>query len=157
MTKRVVYDTMLFLQWAALPADRTHASIRAVLDGRVRLCMSQALLDEVKDVLSRPAVMARSPNLTPHRLQLIVETTLDHAEWFADVPDAFTWPHHPDDDHSFNLAIAARADRLVTWENRIHDIALNFPLDWARLYALAPQLRIVTPKELAEELRAINP
>jgi predicted nucleic acid-binding protein len=70
-----------------------------------------------------------------------------------DVPNAFSWPHHPDDDHNFNLAIAARADRLVTREPRIRQIEGNFPQDWARFHALAPQVRIVEPHELAAELR----
>lgn len=156
MSSRAVYDTMVLLQWAALPEGRHHATIRALYDDTIRLCMSQALLDEVRDVLSRPRVVARAPNITPNRLKNILAATLERAEWVPDVPHSFTWPHHPDDDHIFNLAIAARAKYLVTWENRLRKLGTDTSDDARRLRALAPQLEIITPMELAERLKA-NP
>jgi putative PIN family toxin of toxin-antitoxin system len=112
VSRRAVYDTMIFLQWAALPEGRHHATIRALYDGTIRLCMSQALVDEVRDVLSRPSVVARAPNITPDRLKNILAAMLERAEWIPDVPNAFAWPHHPDDDHIFNLAIATEWDQI---------------------------------------------
>jgi putative PIN family toxin of toxin-antitoxin system len=150
---RVVYDTMVFFQWAALPEDRQHTTIRALYDGSVRLSMSRALFEEVRDVLSRPEVQARAPSLTPERLKQILSATLEHAEWLPDVPNAFTWTQHPDDDHIFNLAIAAHAQYLVTWESRIHKLASDTTPDAERLRILAPQLEIITPKQFAERLK----
>jgi putative PIN family toxin of toxin-antitoxin system len=143
---------MIFLQWAALPEGRHHATIRALYDGRIRLCVSRALLDEVRDVLTRPAVRALSPNLTPERLKQVLAVTLEKSEWVADVPAAFTWPQHPDDDHLFNLAISAKAELLVTWESRILKLGTDTAPDAQRLRTLAPQLQIVTPKLLADRL-----
>jgi predicted nucleic acid-binding protein len=142
---------MVFLSWAAGDA-RKLATIQALYDGRVRLVMSQAAIDEIRDVLNRVELRARL-GLTPERVDKVIGETLRLAEWVQDVPNAFSWPHHPDDDHNFNLAIAARADRLVTREPRIRQIEGNFPQDWARFHALAPQVRIVEPHELAAELR----
>jgi putative PIN family toxin of toxin-antitoxin system len=144
---------MVFLQWAALPEGRHHGTIRALFDGTVELFMSQALLDEVRDVLSRPDVMARSPNLTPERLKQVLAATLEMAHWVADVPAAFTWPQHPDDDHLFNLAIACKAELLVTWETRILKLSTDNTPDAERLRTLSPQLKIVTPKKLADWLK----
>src|SRR3954465_1061077 len=106
---------MVFLQSAVRP-DRTHATLRAARDGRVTLCISAALVAEVRDVLSRPTVTARFPALTPQRLTQFLDEINLIATTIAPVPPAFTWPHHPDDDHLFNLAIAAQAQHLVTWE-----------------------------------------
>jgi putative PIN family toxin of toxin-antitoxin system len=144
---------MIFLQWAALPQGRHHATIRAVYEGAVRLYLSQALLDEIRDVLSRPEVVARSPNITPDRLKQVLATTLEIAEWVADVPPAFTWPQHPDDDHLFNLAIACKAELLVTWETRILKLGADTTPEAQKLRALAPQLQIITPKHLADRLK----
>jgi putative PIN family toxin of toxin-antitoxin system len=152
MSRRVVYDTMIFFQWAALPEDRQHATIRALYNGSVRLCVSKALLDEVRDVLSRPEIRAKAPNLTPERLKHVLAATLDRAEWFADVPNVFTWTKHPDDDHIFNLAIAAKAQYLVTWEKRMLKLTSDSTEDADRLRALAPQLEIITPKLFATRL-----
>jgi putative PIN family toxin of toxin-antitoxin system len=153
VSTRTVYDTMVFLQWAALPEGRHHATIRALYDGTVRLCVSQALFDEVREVLSRPNVVARSPNINPDRLKEVLAITLEMAEWVADVPRAFTWPQHPDDDHLFNLAIAAKAEFLVTWESRILKFASETTEDARHLRILTPQLEIITPKQLAERLK----
>jgi predicted nucleic acid-binding protein len=104
--------------------------------------------------LSRPSVAARAPNITPDRLKNILAAMLERAEWIPDVPNAFTWPHHPDDDHIFNLAIATRAEYLVTWENRLRKLGTDTSDDARRLRTLAPQLEIITPLELAERLKA---
>src|SRR5205085_2572046 len=129
MSHRAVYDTMVFFQWAALGENRQHATIKALYDGSIRLCVSQALLEEVRDVLNRPELRARSTNLTPDRVNQVLTAIVERSEWIADVPNAFTWTRHPDDDHIFNLAIAAKADFLVTWENRMHTLATELTDD----------------------------
>jgi putative PIN family toxin of toxin-antitoxin system len=149
----VVYDTMVFFQWAALPEDRQHATVKALYDGSVRLCMSGALLEEVRQVLSRPEIRLRAPNLTPERLKQILAATLDLAEWLPEIPESFTLTQHPDDDHIFNLAIAAKARYLVTWESRILKLASDTTSDAKRLRTLAPQLEIISPKQFALKLR----
>jgi putative PIN family toxin of toxin-antitoxin system len=138
VSTRTVYDTMVFLQWAALPEGRNHATIRALYDGTVQLYVSQALFDEVHDVLSRPDVVARSPNITPDRLKQLLGAVLETANWVVDVPAAFTWAQHPDDDHLFNLAIACKAELLVTCETRILKLSTDNTPDAERLRTLAP-------------------
>ena len=154
MIGRAIYDVMVFIQWASLPVGRQHATIKALCDGTVRLVMSQDALDEIRMVLNRPELTDRLPNLTPERVNQVIRATVELAEWIPNVPEAFTWSHHPDDDHFFNLAIAARADWFVTFEERILNMRKNFPTDAAHLQALAPRLRIVDPKTLSLELRA---
>jgi putative PIN family toxin of toxin-antitoxin system len=152
---RVIYDTMIFFQWAALPEDRQHGTVKAIYDGSIRLCMSPALFEEVRDVLSRPEIRAKSPNLTDERLRQLLDAMIDASEWYADVPASFTWPHHPDDDHLFNLAIHARAKYIVTWEQRLLNL-LSEKSDAAKqLRMLAPELEIISPKQFVEQLKNI--
>ncbi len=151
MSARVVYDTMLFVQAAARP-DRIHTTFRAILDGRVILCLSPALVAEITDVLARPDVRARFPALTDQVVDAFLADTQLRATTFDPIPADFTWPQHPDDDHVFNLAIHAKATRLVTWEARMLKLATETTPAAELLRQLAPNLRIVTPKMLAEEL-----
>ncbi len=65
MSRRAVYDTMVFFQWAALAEHRQHATVKALYDGSVRLCMSRALLGEVQNVLSRPEIISRTVSGRP--------------------------------------------------------------------------------------------
>jgi len=68
---------MVFFQWAALPSDRQHATIKALYDGSIRLCLSPALLEEVQAILSRPELRAKAPNLTPERIKQLLAAALD--------------------------------------------------------------------------------
>ena len=55
MSRRAVCDVMIFFQWAALPANepsRIHGTLRALLNGDIRLCLDHILLDEIREVLS---------------------------------------------------------------------------------------------------------
>jgi len=75
-----------------------------------------------------------------------------HADWVANVPKGFTLTAHPDDDHILNLAIAAKVDLLVTWETRLLNLPTDQSADGKRFQELTPNLKIITPKELAQEL-----
>ncbi|MCC7350529.1 MAG: PIN domain-containing protein [Phycisphaerales bacterium] len=153
MIPRAVYDTMVFYQWAVLPKGRLHGTARAAINGSVRLCLSSTLAAEIKDLLNRPAIQARSRFLTPELVNRFLEQIVQHAEWIASVPNVFTWPEHPDDDHLFNLAIFAKARYLVTWEKRILGLSTSATKSADLLRKLAPRLTIITPTQFAAELR----
>ncbi|HWB58271.1 MAG TPA: PIN domain-containing protein [Chthoniobacteraceae bacterium] len=153
MSERAVYDTMIFFQWAALPENRQHQTIKALYEGSIRLCLSPAHLTEIKDVLTRPEIMQKAPNLTPQRVENVLFEALALADWFDDVPVRFSLPAHPDDDHIFNLAIAANVRYLVTWESRLLALATRESPEARQLRALAPRLEIIAPPQLAERLR----
>lgn len=149
---RVVYDTMIFFQWAAQPPGRLHATAKAVLNGSARLMLSAGLLAEIEDLLNRPAIRARSRQLSTDRVELFIERLKQLGELVTPIPNAFTWPEHPDDDHVFNLAIAAGAHYLVTWETRILNLATDSSPDADKLRRLAPQLKLLNPPEFVATL-----
>jgi predicted nucleic acid-binding protein len=144
---------MVFLQWAALPADRQHGTVRALYDGAIRLCLSSELVAEVRDLLGRPNIRAKSPNLTDARIAAVLAEAGRHADWFQHVPHVFTLKSHSDDDHLFNLAIEAKAEYLVTWENRILRLHAGKTDDAKRLRELNPALKILSPPTLVTALR----
>jgi putative PIN family toxin of toxin-antitoxin system len=143
---------MVFLQ-AALHPERRYATIEAVEDKRLVLCVSADSMAEVRDVLTRPSLAARFPALTADRVTQFLGKVRIIATEVEPAPNVFTWPQHPDDDHLFNLAIAARADYLVTWETRILKLGKDATPAAELLRQLAPALAIVTPAELAAELK----
>jgi putative PIN family toxin of toxin-antitoxin system len=146
---------MVFLQNAARPG-RTHATFHAVTDGKVTLCLSVELVSEVRSVLNRQNIRSHFPALTKPVVEIFIADLLTLGTLFDPIPQVFTWPAHPDDDHLFNLSIAAKADRLVTWEQRLLKLIENHPQDAERLQTLAPQLRIVTPINFSAELAAMR-
>ena len=150
---RVVYDTMVFLQ-AAVHPNRRYATIDAAEEGRVILCTSPDVIAEIRDVLTRPSLAAKFPALTPERVGQFLDSVSAMATPFSAVPAVFTWPQHPEDDHLFNLAIHTKAEYLVTWETRILKLAADKTPAADLLRRLAPNLSIVTPKQLAELLKS---
>ena len=148
----VVYDTMVFMQ-AAINPGRRYATFEAVEDGRLELCASPDLMAEVRDVLTRSSLAKRFTALTPERVAQFLGKANATATVFSAVPRAFSWPQHPDDDHLFNLAIHAKARYLVTWETRILKPATDTTPAAELLRQLAPDLAIITPKQLADLLR----
>jgi putative PIN family toxin of toxin-antitoxin system len=147
-----VYDTMVFLQ-AAINPNRKYTTFEAIESGRIKLCLSNDLIAEIRDVLTRPSLANTFPALTPDRVAQFLDKLGAIATTIADVPQVFTWPQHPDDDHLFNLAIHARANFLVTWETRILKLATEATEAATLLRRLAPGLSIVTPKHIADLLR----
>lgn len=148
---------MIFFQWAVLRENRQHRTVKLLYDGTARLCLSPLLMDEISDVLTRPELLQRFPELTTARTTAVLEQAEAMADWFDSVPNVFTWPQHPDDDHLFNLAIHAQAEYLVTWESRLLRLPASSSPAAKRLHELAPALSIVTPKELAARLKAQAP
>src|SRR2546428_3911029 len=104
--RRVIYDTMLFFQAAAQKPPRLHGTFQALDARKVQLCMSQELFDEIADVLSREEFLEKAPHFTPERAAIFFAKVKSVSAWIASVPDTFTLPDHPKDDHLFNLAIA---------------------------------------------------
>ena len=153
---RAVYDTMVFFQWATLPPqqpERQHATVTALTNQTVRLCLSPELVFEIRDVLFRPEIRAKYETLTPEHVAAILSQARLFADWFEKVPPHFTLSSHPKDDHILNLAIESKAEYLVTWEGRILKLLSDPTAEAEQFRKLAPQLKIVTPKDLAENLK----
>ena len=113
----VVYDCMIFLQAAARPGH-VHGTMRLVRDGRVTLCLSATILEEVRDVLTRPEVRAKFPALQPDHVGVFLNDLLSRARMVQEVPPGFSLPRDKKDEPYIDLAIAAEARYLVTWNDR---------------------------------------
>jgi predicted nucleic acid-binding protein len=60
---RVVFDCTIFLQVAARPTGPAAACLRLLDAGACTLFLSPAVVREVADVLSRPAIRRKNPRL----------------------------------------------------------------------------------------------
>ena len=70
------------------------------------------------------------------------------AQLVSTVPSLFSLPRDPDDEPYLNLAIAADADHLVTWDKDMLDLMQD-----QGFRAQYPQLTILNPVALLEILR----
>jgi uncharacterized protein len=138
---RVVIDTNVLTATLLKHTGHNRRVIRACLEGRLKPLIGEALFLEYDDVLNRDDLFRLSPLSRSERRELFA-AFLGVCEW---VQVYFSWrPNLPDeaDNHILELAVAGGATMIVT--NNIRDFRgaeLRFP-----------DLRIVTPRELAREI-----
>jgi len=116
--------------------------LRACLERRVQPIVGQALLSEYEDVLGRESLFKDCVLNARERTDLL-DALLSVSEW---VKIYFSWrPNLPDeaDNHLVELAVAGAAERIVTYNHR-HLSRAEFRF---------PQIRIVSPARLMEDLR----
>lgn len=104
-----VFDCGVFLQGLLSKASPAVACLEIVEQDRIRLVMSEAVLAEIKDVLSRPRIRERNPGLTDEKVENLIDLILERAEFVENVPLHFSYSRDPNDEPYLNLAIETEA------------------------------------------------
>lgn len=151
MKPRVVFDCVVCLQGAARETGPAGACFRLMRAGAVTACVSAAVLAEVKDVLNRPKVRRRFKSLTVERVDAFLRQLEGNAVVADSVPEVFTYPRDPDDERYVDLALAAGAKYLVTWDNDLLNLMADNP-DGADFRNRFPGLRVLTPVAFLREI-----
>ena len=141
---------MVFFQATARPTGpAARLFIDFVAGGRLALYVSDAIIEEVRDLLGRPRIRAKNPTITDASAEESVNRIRHVAARIDPVPALFTLARDPDDERYLNLAIAAAADYLVTRDNDMLDLMRD-----AAFRAQYPTLTILDPVAL---LQTLNP
>ena len=147
----VVFDTMILYQATANLAGPAAELLRQLEAGRFVLYVSDKILDEARDVLSRPKLRAKNPRVTDETVRETFDLLDRLARTVSNVPSLFSLPRDPDDEPYLNLAIAARrlSGDLGQGPARPH-AGCEFPCpisaaDHLESCGLAPNLDATTP------------
>jgi putative PIN family toxin of toxin-antitoxin system len=154
MTPRVVFDCMVFLQAGARDSGPAAACLRLVEQGQVELCLSREVLEEVRDVLSRPKLRQKFSALTDDRVAAFLEALTRKGHLFQDVPPAVPLERDPKDAKYLDLAVAAGAQFIVSRDKDILDLRADDNPAGRAFRERLPDVRILDPVEL---LRATSP
>src|SRR6476620_4024768 len=92
-----IFDSMLFLQAVGSGKGPAFAALQRFEAGEFRLFVSQESLDEVRDVLSRPALRRKMPLLTEERVAAFVGRLAALAVVVPNVRPWVSYPRDPDD------------------------------------------------------------
>ncbi|HKF54723.1 MAG TPA: putative toxin-antitoxin system toxin component, PIN family [Blastocatellia bacterium] len=117
-----VFDCNVSLQAAARQSSPSAACLRLAEGGFVHLYISEEILTEVADVLSRPKVRARFPELTDKIVEEFSGQLTSVAETISDVPRRFVYQRDVDDEPYINLAVEAGAHYLVSRDKDLLDL-----------------------------------
>jgi len=142
---RAVFDCMMFLQGAARRESPAGICLLLVELGAVELCISKEIVDEIRDVLTRPRIRQRFSSLTDQLVDRFLESIERKAVLVHDVPRIFEYHRDPKDEPYINLALAAGATYLVSRDKDLLDLANSSNAEGERLRQISAGLKILDP------------
>jgi uncharacterized protein len=154
----VVFDATALLQAAANKKGPAGACLAFVDEGRVKLLLSEATFEEIRDLLHRPAIRGAFITLTDERVSAFLDHLADKGHKIGDVPEVYRLDRDPKDAPYLNLAIATQARFIVTRDKDLLDLMMEeaFRGDHPSLTIIDPvgflrHVRVEVAKELGYE------
>ena len=145
---RAVFDCMILLQAVVRGNGPSAACLRFAQTGAIELCLSQSTILELEEVLSRPRIRTKFPQLTDDLVARFLGALRTYSVSILDVPRVFEYPRDAKDEPYINLALAANASYLVSWDQDL--LALNGSSTLGRV---GSTLNIMSPTAFLVELR----
>jgi putative PIN family toxin of toxin-antitoxin system len=115
---RATFDTNIFVRSLIQKENLANYLISLWLDGRFVLVLSQAIVDEVRGVLLRPALMRELQYTRTEAMRLI--NLLSQAR-IVEVTSSFELCRDPKDDMFVDCAVSERVQFLVSYDNDLID------------------------------------
>jgi putative PIN family toxin of toxin-antitoxin system len=144
VSTRVVFDCNTFLQALAAPEGPAGRCIQLAINGTVSLYISPPVLEELRDVTSRPKVIKKL-RLVSGRVDDFIETIEIAATLLEGFPELFSYQRDPDDAHYVNLALAAKAKLIVSRDKDLLDLMDSTKPEATEFQKRFPTLHIVDP------------
>lgn len=145
----IVCDCMVLLQ-AVANDDSPAAKIFDLMDGgEVRLYVSEQILREAREVMSRPRLRAKLAGLTDERIEAFFQRLERQAFWLREVTPKFDFRRDPKDAPYVNLAAA---DFLVSRDNDLLDLMSQYDDDSKEFRQRFRPLKVITPETLLAEV-----
>jgi len=151
-----VYDCMLFFRAAARPR-LARPLFDFVHGGQVTLCLGPDVLAEIRDVLTRPKLVAKYPALTKQAVDAFLAQHLRMATWINDVPEHYVLARDPDDSIYLNLAITAAAPYVVTTDLDLLDLMDPQSAAGIDFRNRFPTVQVVTPLQFEAVVQKATP
>jgi putative PIN family toxin of toxin-antitoxin system len=128
-----VFDCMVFVQAVASARGPACACYELVRGGKLTLFVSPEVIAEARDVLGRSKLRRKLSALTSEAVEEFLRDVESRSVMVADVPRTFRLERDPKDERYLDLAIAAGAQYLVSWDRDLLDLLAdeafrqNFP------------------------------
>ena len=143
-----VFDTNIYLQSALSDTGAAFACWQLVENGEVRVFVSEAILAEIEDVLTRPKLREKYPVLTDEKVTEVLRAIRAHAVIIEEIQHFHTFERDADDEVFINLALTREAEFLVSRDKDLLDLQKNesFKNEF-------PDLKILNPAEFLQFVR----
>jgi len=149
-----VFDTGIVLQAALNPLGPAAAALDLFDQEKVTVYLCPRLRSEWEEVLMRPSLRARNPQVTDAQVEAALQRFDDRAILVPNPPTYLIYPRDPDDEPVINLAIHVRAQHLVTRDRDLLDLMDPTRPEGEEFRRRFPHLRILDPVTFVRDLTA---
>jgi uncharacterized protein len=147
---RVVFDCNIFLQSLLNPNSVAAKCFQLVRQKKVSLFVSKDTMDEVRDVLLRPNILARLPDATEEQIETFIAEVLQISILVKQIAQNFYYQRDPKDEIIVNLALACEADFIVSRDKDLLDLMTDVSVEAKEFRQKSRPLKIVEPLEFLE-------
>lgn len=151
-----VFDCNVLLQAAARGKSVAAECLRMVEEGLVRLYLSKEILEEVEDVLNRPAIRKHFQTLTDEIIEAFLLRLRSRSQIIRRVPDKLSYPRDPNDEPYLNLAIAAKANYIVSRDHDLLGLMTDHTAEAKEFRRRFRPLRVCGPVEFLKDVRNLK-
>lgn len=145
-----VFDTNIVLQAMLNEAGPAGECFDLIFSNKARLITTDAVLDEIADVVARPKLLSKYELLRSERPAQLIEKIRSVADVVHPPPTVFAFERDRTDEVFLNLALGYEADYLITRDRDMLDLR-----DDVEFCGMFPDLKIVTPVGFLEVVRGI--
>lgn len=149
----VVFDCMIYLQGLIKESGPSVECLELFDSGAVTLVVSDEILEEIADVLTRPKLQAKYSRLTRERADKLVEILRKSARLLENISARFKYPRDAKDEKYINTAIEANADYVVSRDNDLLDLMTSHADEAKEFRRKFRHLKIVDPIEFLRIIR----
>lgn len=120
---------------------------KLVDDGVITLVLSAEVLEEMREVMTRPEFLAKFETVTETMVEKYLEDLAKKSIFIRSVPKKFTLSRDADDEPYINLAIESEADYIVTRDNDLLDLMTGYDAESKEFRQRLRPLKVVEPLE----------
>jgi putative PIN family toxin of toxin-antitoxin system len=153
---RVVFDCMIYLQATASESSPAAALLRMMDDSIISVFVSNEILDEVREVLSRPKIRQKNPRITAERVDALLTRLAEKGTLLESVPTHFSYERDPKDEKYINLAAEADAAYLVSRDNDLLDLMREDRAGSKDFRQQLPTLTILNPVAFLRQMEQLS-
>lgn len=149
---KVIFDCNVFLQALVNPNGPAGQCKKLVDRGEVELFISEEVLAEVAEVLSRPRIRKLAPAVTIEIVEAFIADIRLKSICLQNVPEEYHFERDLKDERYINLAIAARASFIVSRDHDLLNLMKPNSETATEFQRRFPLVKIVTPTDLLAEV-----
>jgi putative PIN family toxin of toxin-antitoxin system len=155
---RVVFDCNVLLQAALSEQGPSAACLRLLETNRIGVFVSRATLKEFRLVAAYPTIRRRNPHLRDEDVAAFLERLVYKATLLRAVKHVFDYPRARQDEPYIDLAIAARAQYLVSRDSDLISLMTSHSAIARQFRRQTRPLAVLTPEDFLIAIdRSVSP